>query len=527
MSAAEVLSMPARYSLPLELIVESKTNPRKNFDKTKLQELADSITKRGVLQPILVRPIAGKYEVVAGHRRFRAAGLAKLEEIPATVQELDDKAVLEIQMIENLQREDLHPLEEAEGYASLLHSHGYTADELAAKLGKSRGYVYARMKLADLAEPVKKALWDGSLSHSIALLVARIPDKKLQVEAFKEVAGLRFANGEPMSYRRASECIQREFMNRLADAPFDTASAQLLPRAGACTTCPMRTGNQVELFADVKNKDICTSPGCYREKLAAFLKIKAEKESCRAMTAAQLADAEAQGFGASKFVRAADPAYDIGVYNKPYAQVVPQKTPVYLGIDYGKVAKFYAKRDLPKRKVRESRSSSSPAAQRERESKWKREREIREATDTALRDALWKEATAPNVNQNVQAVFSAIAAGVCVQTSYDFKDTIEKLKLPALKLKRSVGKEAAEENGSAIVDYVASLRVHQQAILVGTLMFIGGSLDYGEVEASPARNAFFQVFGIDAEKLAADAEAVIAAKYEDKKKPAKKKGGRA
>ncbi len=135
--------------IKLNIITLSQTNPRTYFNKEAMAELTDSIRRHGVLQPILVRPMKhGGYEVVAGHRRYLASLDAGCIDIPATVRELHDIEALEIQVIENLQRADLHPLEEAEGYQQLL-THGYYVKDIALKVGKSKGYVYARLKLSN------------------------------------------------------------------------------------------------------------------------------------------------------------------------------------------------------------------------------------------------------------------------------------------------------------------------------------------------------------------------------------------
>lgn len=259
---------PTFNPIPLSRITPSKTNPRKSFDEKKLAELAESIGKHGIVQPLLLRVSGSNYEIVAGERRFRAAQRLKLETVPAIVRDLSDRDVLEIQVIENLQREDLDPLEEADGYAKLLRSYRYTADEIAEKIGKSRSYVYARLKLTALCPEARKALESEAISDSIALLVARIPDAKLQREAVKAIADGR----RTLSFREAQDYIQREFMLRLADAPWDKKDETLVDGAGPCTTCPMRTGNQPELFGDVKSADVCTSPPCFRKKMDAHAK---------------------------------------------------------------------------------------------------------------------------------------------------------------------------------------------------------------------------------------------------------------
>lgn len=246
-------------------------NARKNFDEAKLKELAESIKLKGVIHPIIVRPANGKYEVVCGERRFRASQLAGVKDIPAIIKELDDRQALEYQIIENLQREDMHPLEEAEGYEALMKKHGYkTVDDIAVKVGKSRGYIYGRLKLCELIPDNRKLFYGGKLNPSVALLIARIPEH-LQKEAGKKLAsgGL---DGEPMSYRRAQEFITKEFMLVLKAAPFDTDDAMLTEAAGSCTICPRRTGNQKELFPDISSADVCTDPVCFKVKKEAGIK---------------------------------------------------------------------------------------------------------------------------------------------------------------------------------------------------------------------------------------------------------------
>lgn len=266
--------MTTTNTLRLDAIVASKTNPRKHFDKTALQELAESIAKHGVLQAILVRPNGadGKFELVAGERRLRAAKAAGLAEIPVMIRELADAEVLEIQVVENLQRSDLHPIEEAEGYEALLKCHHqdgtkYTVDDIAAKVGKSRSYVYSRLKYADLGKEAREAFFDGKLNESTALYVARIPVPALQKKAAQEIA--KGWGGNPMSARDAAEHIRRNYMLQLDRAPFPTGDAELLKGVPTCTACPKRTGNQPELFGDVKSADVCTDPDCFDAKRGA------------------------------------------------------------------------------------------------------------------------------------------------------------------------------------------------------------------------------------------------------------------
>lgn len=268
-------------ALPLVALVFSETpaqvERRKGFNPEKLQELADSIKSEGLLQPIVVRPLATHdYEVVAGERRVRASKIAGKEEILASVRDLTDQQVAKIQLIENLQREDVHPLAEAEGYEELLKKHGYSVDQIAAETGKSRAYIYARVKLLALDPSSRKFFQEGKLSASIALLIARIPVASLQRKAGAEITNPRWSSGDgdSMSYREAKEYIEEEYMLRLAEAPFDVKAEDLVKGALPCGRCPKNTLAQPELFGDVKadRTGVCTDPGCFNAKKEAYAK---------------------------------------------------------------------------------------------------------------------------------------------------------------------------------------------------------------------------------------------------------------
>jgi ParB/RepB/Spo0J family partition protein len=246
---------------------------RSRYDEAALKELAENIKAVQVIEPIIVRPKIGgndaeSFEIVAGERRWRASRQAGLESIPAIVRSLDDGQVLEIQLVENLHREGLHELEEAEGYEVLMRQHHYGIEELAAKLGRSRAYLYARLKLLALDKKSRDAFYGGKLTASTALLLARIPVPGLQQEALKAITATW--NGQPLPFREAQRHIQDHYMTRLKDAPFDTKMPDLVAGAGPCGTCPKLTGNQPELFGDVKNADVCTDTVCYASKRTAW-----------------------------------------------------------------------------------------------------------------------------------------------------------------------------------------------------------------------------------------------------------------
>lgn len=259
--------------VPLQQLVESKTNPRRQADKSKLKDLTASIREKGVLVPLLVRPQNGHYEIVAGWRRFRAAKAAGLESVPAVIRELSDVDALEAQVIENLQREDVHPLDEADGYRALLQTNKYDVATLAAKVGKSESYIYQRLKLGELAKPVQKAFLDERITPGHAILLARLPQKQ-QLEALDEAEDY---SGAILPVRELQRRILQRFHLNLDTAPWDKADKDLVRHAGACTTCPKRTGNNPGLFPDVKKGDTCTDADCYQSKASAFVRLQLKK----------------------------------------------------------------------------------------------------------------------------------------------------------------------------------------------------------------------------------------------------------
>ena len=160
-------------TLPISQIESFRSQPRKNFDEEKLAELADSIRQHGIIQPLTVRKLAsGYYQIIAGERRWRAARLAGLTEVPAIVIEADDRKAAELAMIENLQREDLNPIEEAEGFRALTETYGMTQAEAAERVGKSRSAVTNALRLLDLDSDVRRMVEEGALSagHAKAIL---------------------------------------------------------------------------------------------------------------------------------------------------------------------------------------------------------------------------------------------------------------------------------------------------------------------------------------------------------------------
>lgn len=175
-------------SLKISEIEPNRSQPRKDFDEAALSELAVSISKHGLLQPILVRPLTlGGYEIVAGERRYRASRMAGLTEVPVIIRELSESETMELALIENLQREDLTPLEEALGYEVLMNEHGFTQEEVARSVGKSRPAVANALRLLKLPESIAEYLKDDKISAGHARALLTLPDESIMKEVCEQI----------------------------------------------------------------------------------------------------------------------------------------------------------------------------------------------------------------------------------------------------------------------------------------------------------------------------------------------------
>ena len=177
--------------LPIYKVEPNPDQPRQDFDEEALQALADSIATHGVMQPLTVRELEnGYYQIIAGERRWRAARLAELKEIPAVIIEADDKKAMELALIENLQRQDLNPVEEALGYQTLMQTHGLTQEEAAQRVGKSRPAVANALRLLGLCPDVLEMLRSGKISAGHARAILQVKSEKQQKELAQKIAAL-------------------------------------------------------------------------------------------------------------------------------------------------------------------------------------------------------------------------------------------------------------------------------------------------------------------------------------------------
>ncbi|NLY85421.1 MAG: ParB/RepB/Spo0J family partition protein [Tissierellia bacterium] len=190
--------------IDINLISPNKNQPRKNMDKKALAELADSIKAHGLIQPIIIRKVGKKYEIIAGERRWRASKIAGLEEIPCIIKDIDDKVSSKYALIENIQREDLNPIEEAIAYKKLMEDYDLTQEELAKELGKSRSYIANTVRLLNLHEKVIEYISKGQLTagHGKALLSIKDKEKQLQVAEEIIKKGLNVRDVENISNKK-------------------------------------------------------------------------------------------------------------------------------------------------------------------------------------------------------------------------------------------------------------------------------------------------------------------------------------
>lgn len=198
-------SVPAQGAteLPMDEIFPDRNQPRKDFDDESLQELANSVREHGVLQPILVRPINDGYQIVAGERRWRAARLAGLTSVPVNIREMSDFDAMSIALVENLQREDLNPIEEAEGYRNLANATGWTQEQIAKRVGRSRPAVANALRLLSLPDEVIDLLRTGKLTTGHAKAILSIADDSTRVSVARMISekGLTVREAEKLSQK--------------------------------------------------------------------------------------------------------------------------------------------------------------------------------------------------------------------------------------------------------------------------------------------------------------------------------------
>ena len=259
--------------LPLAALRESPTNSRTVF--TGLDELAETIRAKGVIQPLLVRPLTKPekggvtHEIVAGARRFRASLLAKVNDAPVVIRTVSDDEADDLNQIENLQREDLTPLDEAQGLARMAAKPGQTVQSVATRLGKKPEYVAGRIALLKLTEEPRQALAAEQIGLAHAIKIASLP-ADLQKQALAACFAQSWRNEGLLPIIQLTHWIERNVLLSLDKAPFDLNSIGLVSDAGSCNACAKRTGATQLLFPGVAT-DSCLDRACFQSKVSAYV----------------------------------------------------------------------------------------------------------------------------------------------------------------------------------------------------------------------------------------------------------------
>ena len=300
----------------LELVVAlarqihpSPTNPRKSFPEESIAEMSASISQKGVIQPLIVRRWPAKdraneksYEIVCGERRFRGGSAAGLEKFPVIVRELSDNDVREIQLIENLQREDVSPYEEAVGYADLLElkdAEGaslYDVARISNKIGKTPQYVRNRLKVQRAPKVLLDAMREGKVGVRVCEIVGRIPHAKDREACAREALEDQW-DGQPLTAEEVQELVHHSYMMPLKKAPFDRKTETLVPKVGSCEACPFRSGNDEALKEDLAevfdngrgrsqgvDPQLCLNPSCYRAKCDAHVDLLRKADASQVLS---------------------------------------------------------------------------------------------------------------------------------------------------------------------------------------------------------------------------------------------------
>jgi ParB family chromosome partitioning protein len=344
-------------SVPVTALVESASNPRKRFDVKGLEDLAASFKAQGVLQPLLVRAIEeDKYEVIAGARRLRAANIAALEEVPVRVVELSDAACVETQLVENIQRENAHPLEEAFAFYGLLHTNGlqYDINSLAAKTGKNPAFVATRLRLVELTPSIAEAFLADEIGVGHALEIAKLPQPEQQRAfdaAFHTVWNGGKENRILRPVRDLTAWVEQNILLSLDSVPFDKNDETLVPEAGSCANCPKRTGFNTLLF-DAALQDSCTDKDCYNNKLTKNVERQiAKKPNLVQITNEWKAHGNSAVLGRNQYValnlsaKSAKSKKPLSPYQKPCKHM--SDAIVIDGTERGRIAKICAEPNCP------------------------------------------------------------------------------------------------------------------------------------------------------------------------------------
>ncbi|TXJ29027.1 MAG: ParB/RepB/Spo0J family partition protein [Chitinophagaceae bacterium] len=255
-------------TLALDRIEYSPLNYRKHYDQEELEQFAAELSNHGIIQSLLVRPLEnGKYQIVIGERRHRAAIQAKLHEAPVRIVSLTDEQVIELQLAENQQRVNPHPMDEAQAVGTM-QQRNMTIEEIALRLGKSKAFIYTRIKLLSLIEPFREMFYASKITIHDAVNIATLAEASQ-----KELFDSNCANWKKQKDYQLNNLpyYLKQYKYELSNAPFDTKNKTLLPGVGACTHCPFNSATAKSLFPEYGKQATCSNKDCFRGKCTAQL----------------------------------------------------------------------------------------------------------------------------------------------------------------------------------------------------------------------------------------------------------------
>jgi ParB family transcriptional regulator, chromosome partitioning protein len=517
----QVINATEYRDVPLAALFESATNPRRHFDESFLKGLADSIRANGVLSPLLVRPKNDHLEIVFGAQRYRAAQMADAATVPVSIREMTDAQVLEAQLVENLQRRDVHPMEEAQGLRALLELEEpkYSIEQIAAKTGKSAVYCAARLKLTELAPAVADAFWKDEIGVGHALLLAKLQTAQQEsaiAACFKEdwTSGERKPKRILLPVRHLQQWIEQNVMLILKDAPFDRKDAELVPAAGSCVDCPKRTGHNTLLFAGVisNDADACSDPACWSAKLDAHVrKTVASKPKLVQITTAYGKPAEGSAVvPRNQYVEIRQ--------EKPknkYQQDAPEyksckfasEAIVADGTDKGEIRKVCANPDCPVHHPKKQQRRADPdTATKAAQEKQRREEAIANTTGIRVLSAIAEAVPVRLMKRDLLFVVERLAG------------LVDERRLEVVARQHGIKREKDSDSIAKLL--VAYLRRTEENVLGSVLVELAILLTLARQQAAQVLNESAAFYKVDTDAIAAKVKQEFAAK--DKVKATKK-----
>ncbi len=499
--------------IAIDAIAPSPLNYRRTFDESALRELGESIAANGLIQPIRVRPVLEgeedgvRYEVVVGERRWRAHKLVELPTIRAEVVEMTDDQVLEVQLIENLQRANPHPIEEAEAYARL-RERGLTLAQIASKVGLSIPTVHQRLKLCGLIDPAREDFDAGWLdlgaimamapleAHVQTELLATLRDRHYRRQGWKEED--REKPEAAINAAAVQRVISDQFLRVIASAPFDVADEDLVASAPACAACPKRTGEQEGLF-EAGDEDQCTDGDCWRSKLIAhFKRLKKSGEKC--LTKAQAETAFHRRWESERV--ASDEHEYVGGQRVTVTELIDDEEPLVYGQDArtGEIRTFVAKaavqRAVRARTRTPASSDEKKRKEQERLAKLETKRQ-RHANRTAILAV--HEATRAS-NEDIVFLLRAVVAAIRHDVAKEICD--------GHGLEAQQGEFGAPAYAEAVLEYFETQKLRGQVALALEAQ-IRESVTWDMSRRSELLEACVERYGVDVVALeAAAAEAL-------------------